>query len=427
MALTSSLYAGLSSLSANGRSLQVTSDNIANVNTVGFRGSRTQFEDLLAQSVVGVGELGSGVRLSGIERLFEQGAIIGTQRATDLAINGRGFFVLRSESDPQELMFTRNGQFSADNDGFLETATGLRVQGYPADGNGGFLSTLGDIRIAEANVPPQATSSIDLSINLPSSAPVSANPFNINDVDGTTQASTSIVIYDALGAPHQGILYFTKSAPNQWDYNLVISNADLGLTPTEDATAVATGQLGFTSDGLLDTEVGGSFTVDFPGATTNSITLDFGQSITTDGASTPTGSSQFDRPTSVNQLSQDGFAAGEFQALSVGEDGVVEASFTNGQTRAVARVAMANFVSQEGLRRVGGNMFQETEESGNALIGFANSGGRGAILGASLEQANVDLSTEFVRLINDQRAFQAATRTITTADELLAEVVNLIR
>jgi flagellar hook protein FlgE len=411
-----------------GRSIQVTSNNISNVNTVGFRGSRSQFEDLLTQSIVGVGDLGSGVRLASIEKLFEQGAIIGSSRATDLAINGRGFFVVQgSFNGISGNFYTRAGQFTTDDQGFLETPGGLRVQGFNSDGNGGFSSQLSDIRVAQANIPPRATTTIDLNINLPASAPVSAAPFDLADIDGTTQASTSIRIYDSLGSARQGTLYFTKTASNTWTWNLVVSNEELGTTPADGQTVVATGDLGFTTDGELDTETGNNFSVTFDGATTQTIDLDFGSSLTTDGAANASGSTAYDSELSVNFLSQDGYAAGEFLNLSVGEDGIVEAGFSNGQTLQVARVALADFLNQEGLRQLGGNLFQETTDSGDAFIGFANSGGRGLITGGALEQANVDLSTEFVRLINDQRAFQAATRTITTADELLAEVVNLIR
>jgi len=430
MSLSNTLYSGLSGMSATSQSISVTSDNIANVNTVGFRGSRSLFEDLLSRSIVGVGDLGNGVRLSKIEKLFNQGAIIGSARSTDLAINGRGFFVVNGTHNGMTgNFFTRAGMFKADRDGFLTNTDGMRVQGYNADETGNIGSTLSDIRAAEPITEPRATSNIDLGLNLSESDDVPVQTFDITDPAGTSSFSNSVVAYDSLGGAHTVTVYYTRNGAQSWEWNAVVDGSEVAGGTPDTPTLIARGTLGFNTDGQLDTETRDTSLppIDFANATPDQqITFDFGDSITTDGG-TGEGTTAFAENFAVNSLDQDGFRTGEFIDLEVDRDGVVVASYTNGERVTVARVALADFRSPEGLARTGNTLFRETLESGDAFIGFANTGGRGEIAGGALEQANVDLSTEFVRLINDQRAFQAASRTITTADELLAETINLKR
>ena len=443
MALSNSLYSGLSGLSAMSRSIAVTSDNIANVNTVGHRGSRSQFEDLLAQNLPGVGDLGSGVRLSRIEKLFQQGAIVGSARSTDLAIQGRGMFVLDGTYNGLSgNFFTRAGQFSADAEGFLvrEGQLGLRLQGYQADANGEIGTVVGDLRAATRNISPQQTSGVDLAVQLPVNGedgnilPPTPGGFDINDIEGSTDASTSLTVYDSLGNAHQVSVFFTKtgvdpvSGESTWAWTATAPGDEVeGGTPGQ-PFVFAEGTVSFNSDGQLLTETQVSNTIQFAGgAASQTIDFDFGDSLGTDGATDAAGSTQFAQPFSVNDINQDGYAPGEFTGFDIDLDGTIRANYDNNQVLTIGQVALADFTNQEGLRRNGGTLFSETLESGQPLIGFANSGGRGQILGGALEQSNVDLSTQFVNLINDQRAFQASTRTITTADELLAETINIKR
>jgi len=430
MSLANTLYAGLSGLSATSRSIAVTSDNIANVNTVGFRGSRSAFEDLLSRSIVGVGDLGSGVRLAKIEKLFTQGNIIGSARSTDLAINGRGFFVLNGTHNGQTgNFFSRAGMFSADADGFLTNSDGMRVQGFAARTDGTTSSTLSDIQVAEPISAPQATGNVDLRLNLNASNDTAVQTFDITDPAGTSTFSNTVIVHDSLGGEHQVTVYYSRSGPHDWEWNAVVDGSSLAGGTPDTPTLLARGTLGFTTNGQLDTEVRDTSLgpINFVNATADQqIEFDFGDSITTEGGEGE-GTTAFAEEFSVSSLSQDGFRTGEFVDLEVDRDGVVVASYTNGERITLARVALADFRSPEGLAREGNTLFRETRESGDAFIGFANSGGRGEIAGGALEQSNVDLSTEFVRLINDQRAFQAATRTITTADELMAETINIKR
>jgi len=258
---------------------------------------------------------------------------------------------------------------------------------------------------------------------------VPVQTFDITDPAGTSSFSNSVVAYDSLGGAHTVTVYYTRNGAQSWEWNAVVDGSEVAGGTPDTPTLIARGTLGFNTDGQLDTETRDTSLppIDFANATPDQqITFDFGDSITTDGG-TGEGTTAFAENFAVNSLDQDGFRTGEFIDLEVDRDGVVVASYTNGERVTVARVALADFRSPEGLARTGNTLFRETLESGDAFIGFANTGGRGEIAGGALEQANVDLSTEFVRLINDQRAFQAASRTITTADELLAETINLKR
>jgi flagellar hook protein FlgE len=325
--------------------------------------------------------------------------------------------------------FSRAGMFTADRDGFLTNADGMRVQGFAAGEDGSIGSTLEDIRVAEPITAPQATENVDLRLNLSAAQDVPVQTFDITDAAGTSSFSNSVVVYDSLGAAHTVTMHYTRTGPQSWEWNAVVDGSEVAGGTPDTPTLLARGTLGFDTEGRLDTEVRDTTVgpINFVNATPDQqIDFDFGDSITTEGG-TGEGTTAFAEEFAVNSLDQDGFRTGEFVDLEVDRDGVVVASYTNGERVTVARVALADFRAPEGLARVGNTLFRETLESGDGFIGFANTGGRGEIAGGALEQSNVDLSTEFVRLINDQRAFQAATRTITTADELLAETINLKR
>lgn len=428
MALSNALYSGLSGLSANSQSIAVTSDNISNSNTVGFRGSRTAFEDLLSRSIVGVGELGAGARVGRIEKLFSQGAIIGSGRASDMAISGRGFFVVNGRAGGVDgNFFTRAGNFDFDRDGFLVNPQGLRLQGYMAGPTGTLSSELSDLPIGQAQLEPNPTTRVDLGLNLDSRDDVAIQTFDITDPAGTSAFSNTIQVFDSLGTARNVTIYYSRTGPTSWDWNAVVDGGDLTGGTAGTPQVAASGSLTFTTDGELDTETVTTNTFNFANATQNQvIDFDFGDSLTTDGGD-GSGSNAFATDFSIRRNDQDGYSSGNFAQMRVNNDGFIEATYSNGETRTVARVAMADFQSEQGLQRMGSSLFQATDASGEALIGFANTGGRGTLSGSSLEQSNVDISNEFVRLINDQRAFQAATRTITTADELLAETINLKR
>jgi flagellar hook protein FlgE len=425
MSLTSTMYSGLSGLSAMSTSINVTSDNIANLNTVGHRASRAQFETVLSRSIVGVGDLGSGVQVSAIEKLFHQGAIIGSPKSTDMAISGRGFFVVRgTHNGITDSYFSRAGQFSLDRDGFLVNPAGLRVQGYATDASQAISSVLGDLQLNGGPLAPNATTTVSLEAQLNGNPAVVGQVFDPTNPAGTSNWSTTAVIYDSLGTPHSATLYFTRDPANadQWSWNAMVDGAEVvGGTPGA-PTSIGSGTLTF-ANGVLANQVTAANTASFVGAAPNQV-IDFDFTGTTARSHPVVNVGEgFD----VLGLTQDGFASANLVQLGVGSNGDLLARYDNGVERLLGRVALADFRNENGLASVGGSLFASSAESGNPLIGFGGVGGRGDIQGGALEQSNVDLSTEFVRMITDQRAYQAASRTITTADELLAETVNLKR
>jgi flagellar hook protein FlgE len=247
------------------------------------------------------------------------------------------------------------------------------------------------------------------------------------DPAGTSNFSTSATVYDSLGGAHRVDVYFVNDGAGAWQWHAMVDGGEVGGTPGT-PQEIASGNLTFNTDGALDTEVTGSSSADFTGATPGQvINFDFGDAITTDGGTGLAGSTQYAAPSNVLRVDQDGYAEGTLSDLSIAEDGTITGVFSNGESRAIARVALAEFASEAGLKRSGNQLFTETTASGEPLVAAAAEGGRGGISSGMLEGSNVDLGGELVTMIAYQRAFQANARTVTTADEMLAEVANLKR
>ena len=427
MSMMKSLYTAATGLGAHSDALGVVGHNIANVNTLGFKGVRARFDELVANAVGLRRVAGQGSRLSLVDSVFTQGALLSTGVPTDLAIQGPGFFVLDGTvNGVNGSYYTRVGQFHVDADGNMVSAEDLHVQGYMADATGAITNQLGDVQLP-TSVSPVATQNATVAVNLDAAATPPANPFDPTDPD-SYNFSSSMTVYDSLGAAHTTTLYFVKTSPGTWDWHAMVDGGELtGGTPGV-PTETASGALGFTTNGALDTETTTASDFDFVGATPNQvINFDFGDAITTDGGSGLAGSTAFASPSTVNALDQDGYGSGSIAGFSIQEDGLVLAAFTNGQTRTVAQLALANFRGESGLIGAGSSLYVESAASGEPLIGAASTGGRGAINAGALEASNVDLSREFVNLIAYQRGFQANARTVTTADEMMSELVNLKR
>jgi flagellar hook protein FlgE len=418
---------------SNSDALNVAGDNIANVNTVGFKRSRGVFEDVLGRSVASFEAIkgaGAGSRLAHVEQVWTQGSLVATDSATDLSVQGEGFFVMQGNLQGAENRFyTRAGQFHVDNQGRLVNPDGLRLQGYTASPNGTMGATIGDLVVNAGTIPASATTSVTVDANLDANTPIAALAFDPLNAPNTSSFSNTVNVYDSLGNSHEITMYYHKNAANSWDWHAVIDGGQLATGVPKTPTEVATGALTFTTNGALDTETNSATTWDFLGATAaQPITFDFGKSITTDGGTGLDGSTtQFKGASATVGLTQDGFAAGSVSTLSISDDGTILGSFSNGQQRKLGQIVTANFASVDGLERTGQGMWIAGQKSGEALIGGANSGGRGAIVSGTLEQANVDLGTEFVNLIAYQRGFQANSRVITTADEMYGELVNIKR
>ncbi len=427
MSILSSLYTGASGMGAHGGAISVVGDNIANVSTIGYKRSRAGFSDVLGGSLRGQ-RLGAGVRLGSVDQQFEQGAIQATGGALDLAIRGRGMFVVSGTHDGRAAQYyTRDGRFSLDNSGHVVDARGLRLQGYLVDSAGVTSTAPSDLQLAGQSTPPVATALASIGLNLDASAvpPAAWDPANPQT---TSNYATSATVYDSLGTPHRVDLYFRAQGGGAWEWHAMVDGGELTGGTAGTPTEIANGTLGFTTAGALDTETTVASSASFLGATAGqAITFDFGDAITTDGGTGLSGSTQFAGASSVNRLDIDGHASGSLVDVVVSEDGTISGLFDNGETRALARVALAMFGDEEGLGRVGDGLYAQTSGSGEPLLAAAATGGRGALTGGALEGSNVELGDELVTLIAYQRAFQANVKTVTTADEMLAEIASIKR
>jgi flagellar hook protein FlgE len=434
MTVLSSMNSGVSGLKAESDALGVTGDNIANVNTSGFKAQRAVFEDVLGHSILAgtsSGLPGSGVRVGDVQQMFTQGTLSNTGVSTDVALNGDGFFVVKGTVDGVSSDFyTRAGEFAIDKDGKLTNTGGLKVQGYQANGDGTFAASLTDVTAPTAALPARETTAINITANIDSSAPVITAAWDPQDPANTANFSTTMSIYDSLGNAHTADVYFRKTADNAWDYHVLVPGADLN-PPVVGNAEIGSGALTFTTAGALNSETvttavaatwgGGAAPTPAAG-----ISVDFGTSIA-DGGTGLDGTTQFAGPSNVSSQKQDGYASGDFSGVSVDGQGVVTGLYTNGQKIAMSQLGIAKFRSNDGLGRAGQNLWIATRESGTAAMGTAGSGGRGATTGGALEGSNVDLASEFVSMIQHQRSFSANSKTITTADEMLQELINIKR
>lgn len=431
--LLGSLYTGNTGLHAAGVGVGVTGDNIANTNTVGFKSARAHFADIASEFLVGTSganQVGRGVALQRIEKLFNQGSLIHTGVPTDMAIRGDGFFILRGVGQNQtENLYSRAGQFRFDDEGFLISQGGHRVQGFNADGAGNLSAVLDDVRVTRRQLEPQATSQIQIHANLRPDDPEFPAGFDPADPENTSSFRTTVVTFDSLGNPHEVTVYGTRTAANTWELNALVDGADVAGGVAGEPTQIPLGELVFNDEGLLQTStVPDPVNVQWAGAAPGAIRFDFGDPID-DGGTGRGGSSQWNRVTesAVNFLHQDGYGTGELENIGVDDNGVITGAFDNGRTLVLGQVGLARFEDPTGLLATGGGTFLETNSSGAAAIGTARTGGRGAVTSGALEASNVELSDQFIDLIAYQRAFQANSRTIQTADGLLQEVFQLLR
>jgi flagellar hook protein FlgE len=430
--MLTSLYTGISGMGANSTALAVIGDNIANLNTTGFKDSRVNFGDVLSQTITGVAgssQVGRGVKVTKVSAEFTQGSFETTGNALDMAIDGDGLFIVRNGTAKY---YTRDGTFTLDKNGNVVNADGYALQGFTTDSSGKITGTTGDIAFSGQQSQANATTAATVNLNLNASDTTQVNAFTLDgNGDGIANdpanynESTTIKVYDPLGASHDVTMYFCKTGDGAWTAHYV--NVD----PTDSNTLVDAGtqDLTFDADGsLIDDTSGTAITFDFGAAATQNIKFNYG----TGTGETPSGTgfdgtTQFAAAFSVMKLSQDGYGAGSVSNISIDETGVISASFTNGQSRVVGQVALARFLDPSSLTKLGRNLYEETYESGQAVIANPETSGTGRVLSNTLELSNVDLAHEFVKLISAQRAFQANSRIITTTDTLMQELVNLVR
>ena len=427
MSLFSTLYIGVSGMNANGSGIEIAGDNIANVNTVGFKRTRANFGDVIKNSLESSSAdygIGSGSVLLGVSRMYSQGAMVGTANNLDLAISGEGFFVVNANTslDDVQMAYTRAGQFHVDNEGFIVNESNHRLQGHVADASGNLTRNISDLSVDIENIQPRESTSIALKMNLDNRVPITA-AFDVTTPDTTSDYTATVTVYDSVGKAYDARVYYERTNPvgpaaDSWNVHVMIGSNE-----------VMTQQLGFDNTGAMisSARIGGNWNPDPPARQNVALDLDAGPLRNPPATSGLEGITSFASPSTVLSQSQDGFAAGSLVGLDIGQEGIINARYSNGRTFAAGRVILAKFTSKDGLRRVGDNLYRETQDSGPAALAEAATGGRGVIHSGTLEQSNVDISEEFIDMIRFQRAFQANSRTVTTTDELLQEVVNLKR
>ncbi len=443
MSLGNALNSSVTGLDATSRAISVVGDNIANVNTPGFKERRAEFGDVLGQSISaggGFSQTGAGVKTSRVSTIYSQGTFESTGRPTDMAIEGRGFFVVDDSTGGRA--YTRAGIFGFDSNGFLSTPDNSRVQGYAIDAATGAVSgALDDIAINTTVSAPQQTSTYQLSLNLDATDLPSA-AFSWSTPDGTSNFRTAVTVYDSLGNPHTVTTFFSKTADNAWDYNVGIDVNDTATapaSPTDDFVGIGSGSLTFSGSGLLtghtlttpaasvltDGSQSHTMTLPFNGGADPTQTFDLNLGAW-GGGGTGDSTTQFGgADSSVNSFTQDGFGPGNLQSIQIGLDGVITGQYSNGNNLDIAQIALAIFPNTEGLVSTGNNRLVESNVSGQPLIGAAQSGVMGSVRSSTIEQSNVDLATQFVKMIVHQRAFQANTRTVSVTNELMGNLVGL--
>jgi len=446
-----SFNTALSGLQAASASLNVTGNNIANASTTGFKSSQAQFGDVYASSVLGGGQntIGSGVSLTDVEQNFAQGNLTFTKNALDLAINGNGFFIVEAQG---QQVYTRNGSFGVDNNGSVVDNTGSFLQGFPASANGTISGQLANLQVVSGNLAPIQTTELNSLVNLDSREVSPTAAFDPNDQD-TYNHATSVSVFDSQGNAHVMSKFFVKNATpeNNWTMYVQVDGQDVGRpgatlgppttgggVPT--ATSTPTLQsftLQFTADGALQSNSPATMVVDgwvpvdsngvyngteLPGGE-DGLPIDPPDS--SNFVISVTGSTQFGSVFAVNDINQNGFATGLLTGVDIASGGEVFARYTNGQSRILGQVALANFSNVGGLSPQGNTQWAETFDSGNPIVGTPGSASLGVLQSGALEESNVDLSQELVNLILAQRNYQANARAIETESTVTQAILQL--
>ncbi len=417
MSIYGAMFAGVSGLAAQSNALGMISDNIANVNTVGYKGTSARFSTLVTQAATQTTHTPGGVMSSPYSFIDRQGLLQGSASGTDLAVAGQGFFVVNESANPgfsDDFYFTRAGSFNPDQNGNLVNAAGYYLQGYnlrtttPPPSSSTFTG-LETVNISNLSGSAAATTGISLGVNLPSTAAV------------TDSFSVTAQVFDSLGNAHDMDVTFTKTALNTWSW----SAQNPTMLGVGTATATGTGSITFDTDGtpLSFTPVAPSVTLTgfTTGAGNSTVTLDLGTVAGTDGLT------QFAGNFTISNIDQDGVRFGNYTGITISEEGIVTALFDNGQRLDIYELPLGMFRNPNGLEARTGNVYLETDRSGNFQLNLAGNGGAGDIAPGALEASTVDLAEEFTKMIITQRAYSANTKVITTADDMLEELIRVKR
>ena len=471
MALSSALFSGISGLTTLGSAMQIIGDNIANVNTVGFKASSFTFQDLLSQSVAtmsGTAQVGRGTALGDISAGFDQGSFESTGSTTDLAIGGAGFFALR-EAGSTSNFYTRAGNFRFNNSGYLINPEGYVVQGWALDPTTGEdTGSVTDILLSSFTSSPSATTNAELIVNLDSGGDDSSAGSDTalsavwdgqaaSPIDSTEyEYQTTLKVYDSLGSSHDVAVYFDKAAtPSTYEYIVTVDPTEdkrVGASVSSHAGLLARGTITFDAGSGMIKDIGltqsngvfwdaaedeavdlsnGFFTFapTFIALQPMSVELNFGSSsdVLSNWTNSSLATTQFATASTTTFQTANGYGAGDLQSVNVDVDGVITGSYSNGALIALFRVALAKFQNLQGLKKEGANLFAETRDSGTATTSRPGTNGLGSIAPNSLEQSNVDIANELVKMITTQRGFQANSKIITVTDQMLAELIQLKR
>ncbi|APX09386.1 MULTISPECIES: flagellar hook protein FlgE [Vibrio] len=393
----------LSGLDATNTELNTISHNIANASTYGFKGGRTEF------AAVYNGMQPGGVEVASISQNFDKnGSVTGTGRAMDLAINGSGFFVTKDHMG--QMLYTRAGVFGTDKNNFVTANNGAKLQGYSVDNNANLQTgSVGDIKVSTSSLNAKATDNLDFVANFDASATAvdqAVYPFDSSDPNSFNSSYTTKV-YDSLGNSHTVTQYFTKTSDNEWQVNVEVDGA-----PTTPATAQT---VQFNTDGTLASPTG-SFNVAFPAAGANAMSIDISLN----------GSTQFGAAFGVSTNNPNGYTSGELAGVRVEDNGMVYATYTNGQSQLQGQVVLADFANTQGLSKVSGTAWTQSFSSGAPIMGVPGTGTLGDLTPGALEGSNVDLTSELVALMTAQRNYQANAKTISTNDKLTQALFNAV-
>ncbi len=419
MSIYGAMFSGVSGLAAQSNALSMISDNIANVNTIGYKGVSARFSTLVTQAATETTHTAGGVKSAPYSFIDRQGLLQGSASGTDLAVAGQGFFVVNESATPgfgDDYYFTRAGSFNPDQNGNLRNAAGYFLQGFdlrtttPPPSSSTFTG-LQTVNISNLSGSAAATTGISLGVNLPSTAAV------------TDAFSVTAQVFDSLGNAHDMDVTFTKTAVNSWSW--AASNPTLDGGATSSGNAVGSGNITFATDGTPSAFTPAAPSITLTGFTTGAgnatITLDLGT------VGDTTGLTQFAGNFTISNIDQDGVRFGNYTGITIDEDGIVTALFDNGQRLNIYQIPLGMFRNPNGLVGKTGNVYLESNKSGNFQLNLASNGGAGDIAPAALESSTVDLAEEFTKMIITQRAYSANTKVITTADDMLEELLRVKR
>jgi flagellar hook protein FlgE len=411
----------LSGINAASEELRVIGNNVSNASTVGFKESRAEFADVYANSDgASSNAIGAGVRLSSVTQQFGQGNVEFTNNKMDMAINGRGFFVLDDNGSRE---YTRAGSFQVNRDGFIVNSSGSKLVVNGADDSGNITGAVGPLQLDRSNITPKATNRVDVGLNLDSTETRPPTvPFN-PEIPSSYNNSTSLTVYDSLGGSHLATMYYVKGEqPNTWEMYTQIDGKDVkggkGAPFKPDLLA-------FDGAGQLASINGQSVppgTIKYPGFDVGTGAEPLALEMNMLSSSPIT---QFGSGFNVNALTQDGFTSGRLSGVDIGDTGIIRARYSNGQTRTLGQVALADFANPQGLRQLGDTAWAESYDSGTPLVGTPGSGSLGVIQSGALESSNVDLTSQLVNMITAQRNFQANAQVISTADTVTQTIINI--